>query len=165
MLVLFTNRQFFVGWYSKPSVHLWSKLTLLSCIMQTPLKSPHELHLEGKKQNSSFQKEIFFHAVNSVTHFPSPHCLFRITIQEKINGHWTMPMRRTVCKARWISRPSSAEAPVSSPPFNVTELCFVPLNPKRGYNSVSYVPQQTRTRQKFLIWIFFTKNANVSLIH
>lgn len=61
MLPPLTKRQFFVRWYFKPSIHLWSKPIFLSCTMQeTPLKSPHELHLERRKQNSSFPKEMYF---------------------------------------------------------------------------------------------------------
>lgn len=77
-------------------IYLSSKHVSLSCTMQgTPLKSPHELHIEKRNQNSSFQKATFtfFHTIYSAMYFLFPCYLLRITISEKINVHWTMPVK------------------------------------------------------------------------
>lgn len=147
MLPPFIKGRFFVKWYSKPSIHLWSKLILLSCTMQeTPLKSPNELHRRRRKQNSSFQKEILSFSTQSIQ--------LRISLLHATCSGWQSKRRSMVIElCQWkeqsvskVTLQSSAEAPVPSPPFNVNETYSEPLDPKSKQNSVIYVLQQTRAR-------------------
>lgn len=122
------KRQLSVRQYFKPDIHLPSKHVSLSSTMQgTPLKSPHELHIEKSNQNSSFQKATFrfFHTIYSAMYFPFPSYLLRITISEKIYGHGTMPIREQ-CVSRVTPQTELDEAPVPSPPFNVKKVYSVP---------------------------------------